>query len=386
MKKFKKLSIFILAGLFFITLPVLVFAAKNQPDSVGPDEIIEGNFIKAGENIDLAGAVNGDVMILGNNITISGPVAGDVIILGSNIKIKGDVSGSVRVLGSNIEIDGNVSHNVWALGSSVVLNSDAWVGWDFYSTAADIAIKGAVDRRVAVTGANILIANQVGGDITAALGSDGKLTLAPEASITGNLNYQAVNDQQLILKEGSVVIGKITREARDLSAQSDWQKSFNSAVGLLKIISLFSLLVVGLVLITLIPKPVLEIKEEMLKRIWPSIGWGLVYLIVIPAATILLMMTIIGLPLALIIIPLYLIGLYLSKIIAAFVIGLVILDSLAPGKKHKGSLMWPLVLGLLIFVIVGSIPFLGWLARLALVLWAFGAMIQTKKYLIKTYR
>ena len=153
-----------------------------------------------------------------------------------------------------------------------------------------------------------------------------------------------------------------------------------------KVISLFSLLVIGLVLIALVPKIILNVKEEMMKRPGPSLGWGLVYLIVTPIVAGLLMITIIGLPLGLMIIPLYIIALYVSKVIAALVIGSLLLDRLTKSNKAKGSLIWPLILGVLIFVIVTSIPVIGWAIKLILVLWALGAVVQIKKDILKEFR
>lgn len=388
MKRFKKLAVYTLAGLFLIGLPFAAFAATSQMSQsiyVGPDEIISGNFIKAGNVIDIQGAVNGDVILAGNSITISGPVAGDVIAAGNNIRISGKVSGSIRVVGNSIQVDTEVSHNVWAAGNTFVLGKDGKVGWDVYSAGASIQLNGPVAGNVWAAGANLIIGNEIGKDVNASIDKEGQITLYPSAKIDGNLTYKAAKDEQLVLKDGAKVIGQTSRKAIIVPAQTDWKRFFGPAYFFFKLISLFGLLVVGLVLVTLVPKMLLEIKEEMVKKVWPSVGWGFVYLVVIPVLVIILAITIIGLPLALMLVPLYVVGLYISTVIAGFTIGLLLLNKLNK-DQYKGSLIWPLVLGLVVLVILSSIPLIGWLVKLFLVLWALGAAISVKKQVLKEYR
>jgi len=389
MKKFKKLAIISLLGLFLIALPVVALAGKDkmgQAIYIGPEEIVEGNFIKVGNTIEINGAVNGDVIVAGNIVTIAGPVAGDVIAVGNIVRVTGPVGGSVRVAGSTVQIDGEVDRNVWAVGSSVTLSSDSKVGWDVYSAGATIEVKSPVGGNVWAAGASIVLGNTVGKDVKAAIDTEGKMVLYPGAKVAGDLVYKAGSEEQLELKEGAEVAGEISKKAIVIPDRSDWEKVFGVTAIFFKIISFFSLLVIGLVLVTLAPKIIVQAKDEMVKRPAQSLGWGFVFLVVVPVAVVLLMITIIGIPLALIIVPFYIIALYLSKVLVGFTIGLLILDNLTKDKKYKGSLVRPLALGLLILLIIVSIPYIGWLIKLLLVLWALGAAITVKREVLKEFR
>jgi hypothetical protein len=90
-------------------------------------------------------------------------------------------------------------------------------------------------------------------------------------------------------------------------------------------------------------------------------------------------------PLALIIVPVYFISLYIAKVLAGFTLGLLLFDKLFKGK-YKNSLIWPLISGLIIFVVIGSIPIFGWIFKLLVIFWALGAIIQVKQEIIKEYR
>ena len=388
-KSFKQLALISLVGLFLIALPLAVWAADQQFGQsvyVAEDEVNEGNLIKAGNVIDISGAVNGDVIVAGNSINISGPVAGDVIAAGNIVRISGPVAGSVRFAASSVEINTEVSHNVWAVGSSVFISENSKVGWDVYAAGANVEIKGPVKGNVWASGASISIANEVAKDALVSVDTEGEIILSPKAKVSGNLTYKAASEKQLVLREGAEVVGEITKKTVATPAKFHLSNVLGATYIFFKVISLFSLLVIGLVLIALVPKIILNVKEEMMKRPGLSLGWGLVYLIVTPIAAGLLMITIIGLPLGLMIIPLYIIALYISKVIAALVIGSLLLDRLTKSNKAKGSLIWPLILGLLIFVIVTSIPIIGWVVKLILVLWALGAVVQIKKDILREFR
>ncbi|MDX9893562.1 MAG: polymer-forming cytoskeletal protein [Patescibacteria group bacterium] len=388
MKRAKKVLWLGLVGLFLIGLPVTVWAANKNVGSmfyVGPDEIIEGNFIKAGSTIDIAGAVNGDVIVAGNSVVISGSVAGDVIAAGNSVKILGPVGGSVRVVGSTVDINNEVERNVWALGSSVSLGAESKVGWDVFAAGASVELRGPIAGNAWSSGANILIGSDIGKDLTAQVDEGGEITLYPQAKVNGNLNYRAVADDQLKLNEGSTIGGEVVRN--DFAAKKP-QAAGQLAMAwvMFKIVALFSLLVIGIVYITLVPKIALQINDEMIKRPAQSLGWGFAYSILIPVVVLILLLTIIGIPLALIIVPIYFIALCVSKVIAGFALGLLIINQLSKDKKYKGNLLWPLILGLLVFTALTVLPLVGWLITILSVWWALGAMIQVKKSLWKEFR
>lgn len=382
MKQIKKIAV-TLTTLFLIVLPISLLAGDGQSGQsiyIGPDKIVDGNFIKFGNIIDILGAVNGDVIVLGGNINISGPVKGDVIALGANLKIKGDVSGSVRAVGGSIEIDSKIGHNANVFAGTIILGENSEVNWDVNFFGGNVEIKGEVKGNIFGGGKNIVLGGKVGKNVNLILGRDGQLVLYPSTQISGDLTYKSLKPDQLIVKEGAQITGQTIHQLVTKS-----QLFSSRIITFFKIVSLFGLLVVGLVLITLVPKKVLEISQEMTSRVWPSLGWGFIYFVTIPVAAFILLFTIIGIPLGLILFALYFISLFISKVLAGIVLGLILVHRLFQGK-YKKSLIWPMILGLVILVVVTSIPFFGWLIKLLLIWWAFGAMVNIKKEMLKEYR
>lgn len=63
---------------------------------------------------------------------------------------------------------------------------------------------------------------------------------------------------------------------------------------------------------------------------------------------------------------------YGSKLVIAFLVGRLVLQRLAPqSADHK---VWPLLAGVALYVLIRSIPLLGWLVGVAATLVGLGAM------------
>ena len=114
------LSFSLLAVIISLTALPLISGASIEDSKqniyVGSEEVIKGNFIKAGEVIDFDGQAQKDVIIAGGSINITGPVKGDVLVAGGTVRIKGDVTGNIRVVGGTVEVNSKVGKNVSRFG------------------------------------------------------------------------------------------------------------------------------------------------------------------------------------------------------------------------------------------------------------------------------
>ncbi|MFC1629747.1 hypothetical protein ACFL11_00785 [Patescibacteria group bacterium] len=372
-----------LVGVVFFAALSLTTQASVGDDKkniyIGPEEVIENNFIQAGGMVDFNGQAQKDVIVAGGSINITGPVEGDVIVAGGTVKIKGEVSGNVRVTGGTIEIDSKVGKNVNAFGGTAVIGPDAEIGWDVLVGAGSVEIRGKVGGNIRGGAGSVILANEVGGNVDLKLSSeDGQLILYPQANIKGNLTYSA--PQEVEMKEGAQIAGE-TLYKPVAPPIAPIKKVFEVSHILRKIISLLALLVVGLIIIFLARKKSKEIGERMLDKPWTSIGWGLIYLIITPIVLILVAITVIGIPIALIVLASYLIALYVTKVFIGIALGQKL--SKWRNKKQEISLVWAMISGVILFSILTSLPFVGWIIGLLGMCWALGAMVQIKKQILK---
>ena len=382
-KRMKKLKVLI--PLCFALLLIAPFCAKayevKTANSVyiGKDEVISGNLYTAGSNITIDGKINGDIFCAAQTVIINGPVTGDIFCAAQAININGEVGGSVRVAGSSLNINGKIGHNVMAAGASIILSKSAQVGWDMLVGGAFVDIRGKINGDLHGGGSNVTVAGEIGKNIRLRLdrnpkmqnngidfSNDNGLVISKEAIIGGNVIYTDGLDAKI--DNGAKIKGEVTHnlpkqiEKKQMAAFWAWSK----------IIGFFSALVIGLVLITIGKKQILDLCKILAEKAWPSIGWGAVVLFIGPIIVIILLITIIGIPLALISFAFWLIAIYIAKIMAGIFIGQSFIAKVIP--KQKDSLIWAMIIGIFILYLLISIPFIGGLISFLAVLWGIGGI------------
>ncbi len=369
--------------ILFLALPLTAKAFAVKADNsvyVGQDQIIEGNLYAVGNTITVDGTVAGDVICAGQTININGTIEGDVICAGQTLNIIGQVNGSVRVAGNSININGLVARNVMAFGASINIGKDATIGWDMLIAGANGEIRGKIGNDLYGGAANVVIAGEIGKDVRLKLDervrSEKKglsfektesLTITKEAIIGGNVVYTAGNEGSI--SEEATISGEITH---NLPKAKLAKRKIVTSWAWGKIYSIFSALVIGLVLVSLWREQIIKLTDKMLKKIKASIGWGIVTMFLTPIIAILLIITIIGIPLAAILIGIWLIALFLSKIIVGILIGRSVLEKLS--RKKKESLIWAMIIGIVLSWILFSIPFVGWMLYLVAIWWGLGGI------------
>ena len=377
-----------LAIIFFLVfLLILPFGAKafsvKTGDSVyiSEDETIEGNLYSAATNITVDGTVKGDVICAGQSININGKVEGDVICAGQSINAKGEIGGNVRVVGNSINLGGKIARNVNVFGASIILDKNAEVGWSLFFAGATMEARGKIGQDLYGTSPKITITGEIGRDVRVRIKDKIRaekkgpsyedkselLTISNNAKIGGNLTYTGSNeanisDKASIAGEVKHNLPKVEKAGKFVFIGWFWGRLY----------SIFAALVVGLVLISLWRKQVIELTNKMLEKVGVSIGWGAVVMFLAPIIAILLIFTIIGLPLALILLGLWLIALFIAKVLAGIVIGRSVLEKF--WKKKKVSLIWAMIVGIVICWFIFSVPFVGWILGLVALWWGLGGI------------
>jgi len=223
------------------------------------------------------------------------------------------------------------------------------------------------------------------------------LTIDEGASIGGDLSYTA-NAQVAV--PGGAVAGDIdfTRYVPDVEAKPEVKAPSPAALVLRWFVRqlrrLITLLLVGAAMMWLVPEWTRKVASIVEEQPLPSLGWGvvaiaafLVGMLVLGMATVLLaivfglvtlgelagrFVTLGGLVMGAAGLGFTLTWAYVTKIVISLLLGQLIFRLFkSPVAEHR---WWPVLLGVVIFVIIAAIPLLGWLARLAAVLLGLGAV------------
>jgi hypothetical protein len=370
--------IFILTPLFVL---ILLFGAVSPAQAQG---IVSGDTVPAGVTVD-----------------------DDVILFGDTVTIDGDVNGNVFALGGTVTVNGKVDGNLYAISQQVVVNGEVTDG--VYGTALelDFGPVGSVGRNVAFLGLTVgmpegsaihrdltgifLLGAQFGGkverDTTAVIGPlefvrliirmfnlDAPPFLAPQTMHHGGVKLAA-----------PVAYEPVRQRSLDAVGIQIWLMAVAR--------EFIGLLLVGLLAFWLFPHHLLRWGEKVKRAPFSSAGLGLAAIIVVTFGLALILSLILAVALGVGWIGFSVLGsvfgalgffavstayalffvivMYLSKVIVAFLAGLLIL------KRYERNNFWfrlgVLALGLLIYVLLAAIPFIGWAVSVVVIILGTGA-------------
>lgn len=366
---------FILLFVFIVPFSVGAYEVQNKDlIFVDKDEVVEGNLYAFGSSAIINGRVNGDVICFaGESLKIDGTVTGDVIAGASIITINGEVHGSVRVAGEIVNIDGDVLHGVQVAAVSVNFGESSNVGADVLLGASSANIEGNVVGTLHGYLDKVNVFGSIGGDV--------KLRMSPKQSVSGDFKPLTIKDSANVggniyyvsgikgdISENAVIGGEIGHTfSRDYIKRTQ-----NTIFNFGNIVSLFSWMVIGLIMINLGKKHIKDLLRNKDIPSWKLLGVGALVMFVTPIICFLVMFTIIGIPAALIAFVLWIIFMYLAKVLSGIMIGKRFIEKFAPSKK--ASLMWTMVWGILVLWILCSLPVIGWIFCLLATWYAVGTV------------
>lgn len=238
---------------------------------------------------------------------------GTIVNAGGNVNLRqGDTADAIFAFGADVTVAGTVKNSILAVGGDVRLGPTAVVGTELASNDTALILVGSSvtrDQGAEVTGETSNVSGSWAGDIW-----------------------------------DSGVVDPIARPFQG-----------NSLLGWLG--STIVYLLVALAIAALAPRQIARVRERSQHRFWSSLGWGaLGTFIIVPAITILLIITIIGilalLPWGLVVFATYLFG----AVAIAALIGGWLLPRLS---YRQESLILASVVGVLILRVIGLIPFAG---------------------------
>jgi len=374
----------VVLALFLLVFPVFVFAAEfkvGQQPSFSSLEKAETNLYIAGGAVVSSGSANKDLLVAGGTALVSGPVAGDLFVVGGNITVLNQISGDARIGGGNIIINGNILGDVIVGGGQIVLSGKV-IGGDVAMAGGTVRLDSEVKGNVKIAGGEIYINAPIGGNVDV---KTDKLTLGPNADIKGDLSYSAT--KLVVIEEGGKVRGETTYT--ELKGRNGVRK--NVTMGMLGfftflfISKFLMLLTAALVFGLIFRRYSRELVEKATANPLKEFGRGVITVIVLPVLSVFLLVTIIGAPFGI---------LGLLSFVMLFIFGAILTPIFLGALVHKWMfrksdyvINWKtILLGIVVYFILGLIPFLGWIAICISTAITLGSALNIKWQVVKSWR
>jgi cytoskeletal protein CcmA (bactofilin family) len=359
--------------------PFLYADASKQehkhPESITilpSDAVYNGDYFASGANVEISGTVNGDVYIFAEQAIIDGIVNGDLLCCGGSIDISGKVTHNCRVLGGQVLISGDIGKNATIVAGNLQLLSSASLNGNLVSTAGNVDLAAKIGSNATVLASNLRVSAQINNDLQCYVG---QMRLTSRAVIGGNLDYRSNNPAWI--EPGAAIRGQVEYHPSFVHEliKGTWIQSFLVGSKIIAILmNFFYTFVIGVILIKIFPKNLESALYELKKHPVKSLSYGLMLLILLPLASLLMLMTILGIPFALTLIALNIIGFYTAKVYCIFWASNWIFGKTGMKVNRLPSFF----LGLVVYFCLTFIPVFGTILSFVFMLLGLGAGVLSQ--------
>ncbi len=250
-----------------------------------------------------------------------------------------------------------------SFGSSIVIGSNEVVCGDFTSFGGTVEIRGEMRGNVTAFNSNVILEGEVNGNMTL---FGGTILLSNGSQVHGHIDLYGTRqlNEQSTLHDGTITD----------HASHPW---FPRRMGEFSFpfLSLFIWVVVGLALITLLPEHVMFVRTTATTKTRRSIIIGLLSILLAPAVLVVLVALILPIPLALILALGLITAWALGTVAIGWIVGERILRAVAPRYNTR---LIDVMVGMTVLVLVGSIPYIGWLISIGVGLLGLGAAFLSR--------
>jgi cytoskeletal protein CcmA (bactofilin family) len=418
--KFSSLVLLVLSMLVFAS-PAQAFDGRGGEVVVIPTgEVVADNLYIGAEQFVLDGEVHGDLFVGSRTVVINGRIEGDLFAAAQTITVNGEITGDLRAAGATIYLGpkARVGEDVLALGFSLETAAGNAIERDLLFAGYQSLLAGDLSRNLWLAGAAVDLKGHIGGNakLEVDIDEDGGtrviapwfgpgsvaspsvqpgLTIDPAARIDGSLHYTSRVSASI---PSGVVAGPVSHTIPAYDRQTRVEPT-PQQVALTwffdSVRTLVGLLVVGLLLAWIVPAAIQRPAATLAAQPLPSLGWGVLALLVFPFLLIALILLIGVIALVLgaltlgdllgtiLTIGSLLVGGvfagfglvlgYLAKLVVAYLIGRWIMRQLRP--EWRENVLWAVALGVLIIAIPMSIPVAGGAFGLLLSIFGLGALV-----------
>lgn len=344
-------------------------AGEAGPSSSGSmaGHTVGGDHYAAGRMLTLNQAVVGDLMAAGGQVSNGSSVGGSALLAGGQVQVSGPVAGNLYLGGGQVTLAGRVGHNARVAGGRIEFTAPSDVSGNLSVGGGEVVLKGRVGGYVMAGAGRLLIDGEVAGDVDARAD---EIALGPNARIGGRLLY--ASRAGLVRDPAAQVRGEVRR----LDGPADWPPQDEPAMltgsGWLWTLGL---LVVAAVLVAALPNWSKGVSVTWRERFLSDLLLGFVLLVSVPAAAVLLLVTVVGIPLGLMTLAAYPVLLLTGYVVSGVALGLWGAQRYRSGWVDRaGGRIAAAVLGMLVLCLLTRIPWLGGMVLFLALLAGLGAL------------
>jgi hypothetical protein len=336
------------------------------------EAVVAGDYFGAGRAPQPAQTIEGDAFIAGAEIDLRVPVDGDAALSGGKIRISGRIGEDLYAAGGEVMLDAPVLRNARLAGKDIQLSARSDIAGRSTVAGRNVTVEGGVAGQLMVFGESVVLNGRFGSGV---LVFARELSVGPDAVIQGRLTYRTAKEPN-VSATAEIVGGMKKSDAEfDTEELRPWARRVAFAAAAVFSAGVFF---AGLLAILLAPAATASVTRTINLRPWQSLLVGALLAIGIPFAAVLLMVTVIGIP-----VGVALMFAWPVLLLLGYLFGVMFMsDSLANlfvrsgnGIPGRGLRIGLFALVLIVLLVLGWLPILGWLIGVVLLWLGLGAIV-----------
>lgn len=330
--------------------------------SVGEEQRIEGDFYAVAGRSNLSGTIAEDLLATAGQLRTNGAVGEDALLVAGSVDVHGTVGDDLRILAGEVVIAEAVAGDVIVLGGTVDILSTASIGGDLVVYAGEATVAGSVAGDILGATERLRIDGPVGGGVDVRVNL---LTLGANASVTEAVRY--TSREIAARAPDSVIGGELVR--------NDPPVVTGRSLAIEPILMPTLVIVFSTLVWFLLSRSSLE--RVTLKALRPSPRAGLIGFagfFLLPLASLLLLVSVIGTLVGLLILFGYVMLIIFAVIAMPAVVGQLLLRLFNQARGDFSLLA--ILVGVLAIGLTLLLPILGEILLAAAFLVAFGALVE----------
>jgi cytoskeletal protein CcmA (bactofilin family) len=347
-----------LCSVFAVCISTLAFAQEDEAL-----HRFAGDLYRAGAEVRVDDANVEDLYAAGETITVDTIVRESVHAAGRQIRLNRLVGDDVYAAGYAVDIGGAVSGDVTVAGYRVELGTDGSIGQDALLAGRFVLVRGPIAGDANLAGETVEISAPISGSVEIRAS---EIRFTDGARIDGTLSYWSSNEVE--------VPAAVTPAGRVTAHLVEEMSPRGTVVGAF-IGSLIFLLVIGAIFALLFPRVLMRAQTKFSERPWACLFLGFATTSALFGAILVFATSIIGIPLVpllLLALPFALAAGYLTS---AYLLGHRVLKLFRfESDAGRLSTLFAVLAGIIVLLIVGLVPILGWVIVVLATVLGIGAL------------
>ena len=305
------------------------------------------------------------LLFAGNNAQFDGKTSGLLFAFGNGLTLNSR-SDYAFVAGNEVNFSAETEHDLFVAGNIVSIKSGAKVGRDVFVAAYRVNLEADLTGSFSATASQVVLKNvKIAGNVNLSaenIAFEGEIEIAGTLIYNSDANVSGLNH----VKYGA--IETYTPEVHTQTAAEFWFSEITSIV---------SLFIAAIVVFAVWPRARAAVTDDgVLAQAAGNLAYGFIFLLAVPFAVILLLISYVAAPVGIIAILAYIIMIYLSQAFTGAWLGHVIL---AKGLRVKLPVFVEALVGILALSCLALFPGLNFIVGFLAVLFGLGMMIRCLK-------